>query len=219
MKAAPQQHSSKIRIAVVNQDPLRFVGLRSILESEPDFVVQAFEAHELVRPLQSHVVLLGLRPNSSLYDLVARLRMSSHETRIILTGAPAKEERMLRAIAAGVHGYLDESATAAEYKQDIRVVAGGSMWVPRRVLSRFIERVTANPRNPAFLSSGPLSDREIQVLELLVAGHTNKEIAHELGIEERTVKAHITKLMHKTGVPNRIALSVHAVNNSLLDND
>jgi DNA-binding NarL/FixJ family response regulator len=219
MNSAPPEHSSKINIAVINQDPLRFVGLRSILESEPDFVVQAVEPSALVRPLRSHVVLLGLQANCSLYDLIARLRMSSPDTRIILTGGPRREERMLRAIAAGVRGYLDETATAQEYKQAIRVVAGGTMWAPRRVLSRFIERVTSNPKNPAFLSSGPLSDREMQVLELLVAGHTNKEIAHELGIEERTVKAHITKLMHKTGAANRIALSVHAVNNSLLDSD
>lgn len=219
MNSAPREQSSKIKIAVVNQDPLRFVGLRSILESEPEFVVKAVEPHELFQPLHAHVVLLGWPTHSSLHELIARLRMSSPDTRIIVTGGAAKEERMLRAIAAGVRGYLNETATADEYKQAIRVVAGGSMWAPRRVLSRFIERVTANPRNPAFLSAGPLSDREIQVLELLVAGHTNKEIGGELGIEERTVKAHITKLMHKTGVPNRIALSVHAVNNSLLDSD
>lgn len=219
MNSAPREQSSKIKIAVINQDPLRFVGLRSVLGSEPDFVVKAVDPGELLQPLQAHVVLLGWQTHSSLHDMIARLRMLSPDTRIIVTGGAAKEERMLRAIAAGVRGYLNETATGEEYKQAIRVVAGGSMWMPRRILSRFIERVTANPRNPAFLSSGPLSNREIQVLELLVAGHTNREIGNDLGIEERTVKAHITKLMHKTGVPNRIALSVHAVNNSLLDGD
>ena len=94
----------------------------------------------------------------------------------------------------------------------LRVVSEGSMWAPRRILAKFIERVIADPKRA---TSHTLSDRERQVLELLVAGCTNKEIGSELGIEERTVKLHVSKLMQKAGVDNRIALSVHAVTNFL----
>ena len=62
------------------------------------------------------------------------------------------------------------------------------------------------------------TERERDVLEMLVAGRSNKEIGSALGIEERTVKAHVAKLMRKVGVQNRIALSVHAITHSLLDN-
>ncbi len=104
-----------------------------------------------------------------------------------------------------------------EFKQAIRVVHSGSVWAPRRVLCTFIERATASPRR--VLPQGgedKISEREREVLKLLVAGRSNREIGGVLGIEERTVKAHVSQLMRKVGVKNRIALSVHAVTHSLL---
>lgn len=218
MTLAPQE-PPKIKIAVINQDPLRFVGLRSILESEPDFAIHPVNPGAVAKPLTADVVLLGMQASSPIMDVIARLRLSTPRVRIVLTGGPAKDDRILRAVAFGVRGYLDEFATPDQYKQAIRVVAGDSMWVPRRVLTRFIERVTADPKHPIFQTTGRLSAREREVLELLVAGHTNKEIASRIGLEERTVKAHITKLMLRTGVPNRIALSVHALTYSLLEEE
>lgn len=216
MTLAPQEFS-KIQIALINQDPLRFVGLRSVLESEPDFTIRAVNVGAIVQPVEGDVVLLGMQTSSTATDLIVRLRVSTPKARIILTGGAAKDDLILRAVAFGARGYLDESATPEQYKQAVRVVAKGSMWVPRRVLTRFIERVTADPRHPIFQTTGALSAREREVLELLVAGYTNKEIASRMGLEERTVKSHITRLMQRTGVPNRIALSVHALTYSLLE--
>ena len=100
--------------------------------------------------------------------------------------------------------------------QAIRVVSQGSVWAPRRVLSIFIERVSQSPGR--FFPAGrtAFTDREKEVLEMLVGGRSNKEIGAPLGIEERTVKAHVAKLLRKIGVQNRIALSVHAVTHSLV---
>lgn len=81
------------------------------------------------------------------------------------------------------------------------------------MLAKFVERATTRPKKSA--DPGRLSERELQVLELLVAGRTNREIGFELGIEERTVKCHVSNLMQKAGVNNRIALSVYAVNHEL----
>jgi DNA-binding NarL/FixJ family response regulator len=219
MPPAQKTALEKIRIAIVSQDPLRSVGLRSILESEPDFLVAAAELTSLLRPVNCDLLLLGVHGVPALFDQLITLRVSNPSLKILLTGAPPAEEKMIRAIACGVKGYLDEAARPEEYKNAIRVVMGGSMWVPRRVLAKFVDRVTANPQNLHFQPPNILSERERQVLELLVAGCTNKEIGFELGIEERTVKAHISKLMHKAGVENRIALSVHALSNSLLTPD
>src|SRR5207253_1073079 len=102
------------------------------------------------------------------------------------------------------------------FVQAIRVVNQGSVWAPRRVLSMFIERVSSAPGRIFPAGRVTFTDREKQVLEMLVAGRSNKEIGAALGIEERTVKAHVAKLMRKVGVQNRIALSVHAITHSLV---
>ena len=215
---SPRDHSKpgKVRVAIVGHDPLRLIGLRTILESDRTFIVQCLSPSGLTFGLQCDVVLLAVRGIPSVQDAIARVRSSAFGGKIILTGAPPGEESMIRAIGAGVKGYLDEDAAPEQYKQAIRVVNEGSMWVPRKVLSKFIDRIIGNPKSTPLVQAAGLSERERQVLELLVAGRTNKEIGTELGLEERTVKSHISRLMRKAGVNNRIALSVHALNNLLL---
>ncbi len=83
------------------------------------------------------------------------------------------------------------------------------------MLSLFVDRAIASPGRP--LGRQSFTGREKEVLELLVAGSSNKEIGMALGIEERTVKTHVAKLMRKVGAANRIALSVHAITNSLIE--
>jgi DNA-binding NarL/FixJ family response regulator len=187
---------------------LRLVGLRAVLESEAEFTVHEIAPHQLAHPLPGELVLVGSHGIGSVFDAIAAVRSLKPDVKIILTGTHTSEEAMLRAISAGVKGYLDEAAPAESYIRALRIVNEGSIWAPRHVLAKFIERVIANPRK---VTTHHLSDRERQVLELLVAGRTNKEIGGELGIEERTVKLHISRLMQKAGVGNRIALSVYAV--------
>ena len=88
------------------------------------------------------------------------------------------------------------------------------MWAPRRILSTLIERVSSSPVTPA--ARRDFTNREQQVLALLVAGCPNKEMNLPLGIGVRAVKAPVAKLMHKVGVQNRIALSMHAIADSLI---
>jgi DNA-binding NarL/FixJ family response regulator len=164
--------------------------------------------HELGLPLPADLVLVGSHGIGSVFDAIAAVRSLRPDVKIILTGTSTSDEAMLRAISAGVKGYLDEAAPAEDYIKALRTVNEGSMWAPRRVMATFIERVIANPKK---VTPHNLSDRERHVLELLVAGRTNKEIGAELGIEERTVKLHVSKLMQKAEVHNRIALSVYAV--------
>jgi DNA-binding NarL/FixJ family response regulator len=151
-----------------------------------------------------------------MYEVMAGLKSLNPEVRIIATGNLRSDEMALRAFSAGAKGYLEESASADEFKQAIRVVSGGSVWASRHLLSKFIERVTNIPRRNAAEEPLVFTEREREVLQLLVSGRSNKEIGAVLGIEERTVKAHVAKLMRKAGVSNRIALSVHALTHSLL---
>jgi DNA-binding NarL/FixJ family response regulator len=215
----PATKKPNIRIAVVESDPLRVVGFRALLESEPDLELFPASLPELAKAESVDIVLLGSRTGSNLFDVMAGLKAARPDLRILVTGSGADDETILKAVAAGAKGYVEEAASAAEFIQAIRIVHSGSVWAPRRVLSMFIERVTTHPGRIFPAGRVTFTDREKEVLELLVAGRSNKEIGSALNIEERTVKAHVAKLMRKVGVQNRIALSVHAITHSLVSKD
>ena len=111
---------------------------------------------------------------------------------------------------------MNAAASSAELMQAIRIVNQGSVWAPRRVLSLFIERVRSAPDPLSYAGRLIFTNREKEVLLMLVAGRSNKEIGDALGIGEHSVKAHVSKLLRKNRVPNRIALSVLAVSRSLV---
>ena len=215
MKAAPSKKPS-IRIAVVESDPLRFVGFRALFDSENDLELVSASLPDISTVQGVDLILLGNRSGQNLFDVMASLKASRPDLRIIVTGSGMDEETILKAIAAGAKGYVDEAASAVEFVQAIRIVNQGSVWAPRKVLSMFIERVSSAPGRIFPAGRVTFTDREKEVLEMLVAGRSNKEIGAALGIEERTVKAHVAKLMRKVGVQNRIALSVHAITHSLV---
>lgn len=205
-----------IQIAVVESDPLRFIGLKSLFDTEPDLELFACSLVELGPRRDVDLVLLGTRAGQNLFDVMAGLKAARPDLRIIVVGSGADDETILKAIAAGAKGYVDEAASPADFVMAIRIVHQGSVWAPRRVLSMFIERVSSSPGRIFPAGRVTFTDREKEVLELLVVGRSNKEIGAALGIEERTVKAHVAKLMRKVGVQNRIALSVHAITHSLV---
>jgi DNA-binding NarL/FixJ family response regulator len=215
MKPAPAK-KPKIRIAVVESDPLRFVGFRALFDDETDFELIASSLGDVARHQDADIALLGSRDGGNLFDVMASFKAARPDLRIIVTGRGADDETILKALAAGAKGYVDEAATPTEFVQALRIVHQGSVWAPRRVLSTFIERVTSSPGRIFPAGRVTFTDREKEVLELLVAGRSNKEIGSVLGIEERTVKAHVAKLMRKVGVQNRIALSVHAITHNLV---
>jgi len=215
MKAAMAK-KPLIRIAVVESDPLRFVGFRALFDSESDFELVSATLPDISALQGIDLVLLGSRAGQNLFDVMASLKAARPDLRIIVTGSGIDEETILKAIASGAKGYVDEAGSPAEFVQAIRIVNQGSVWAPRRVLSMFIERVSSSPGRIFPAGRVTFTDREKEVLEMLVAGRSNKEIGAALGIEERTVKAHVAKLMRKVGVQNRIALSVHAITHSLV---
>jgi DNA-binding NarL/FixJ family response regulator len=206
----------KIRVAVIEPDPLRLIGFRALFESEPEFEIVSVPLEKVATEPDLDMVMLGSHGSQNLFDLMAGLKASRPGLRLLVCGSGADDETILKAIAAGAKGYVDEAATPEEFAMAIRIVHQGSVWAPRKVLSIFIERVTTSPGRIFPAGRVTFTDREKEVLEMLVAGRANKEIGAALGIEERTVKAHVAKLMRKVGVQNRIALSVHAITHSLV---
>jgi DNA-binding NarL/FixJ family response regulator len=208
-----------IRIAVVETDPLRFVGFRAVFQSERDFELISSSLPDIGTQQNIDLVLLCDRSTQNLSDVMATLKTTRPNLRIIIIGSGTEDQTILEAIALGAKGYVDGAASPAALVQAIRMVSQGSVWAPRRVLSMLIERTSSLPGRiiPAVLAGHDLfTQREQQVLDMLVAGRSNKEIGAPLGIGVRTVKAHVAKLMRKAGVQNRIALSIHAITHSLV---
>jgi len=204
----------RIRIAVLETDPLRFLGYRVLFDTEPDIELLASTIPG-VASLSVDIVLLGNCEGQNLFDVMAGLKAVRPDLKIIATGSGTADETILKALAVGAKGYVDDAAAPLEFVEAIRMVNQGSVWVPRHVLSIFIERITTSPGR-IFPAGVTFTHREKEVLELLVGSQSNKEIGSELGITERTVKAHVAKLLRKVGVKNRISLSVHALTHSLV---
>src|SRR5579859_1866188 len=130
MKASAGAKKPIIRIAVVESDPLRFIGLKSLFDTEPDLELVSSSLAELGPRTDIDLVLLGSRAGQNLFDVMAGLKAARPDLRIIVTGSGADDETILKALAAGAKGYVDEAASPAEFIQAMRIVHAGSVWRP-----------------------------------------------------------------------------------------
>lgn len=183
-----------MRIAIVDDHPIVREGLAAALARFDDFAIAgAFgSAEELVASrVQADVVLLDLElPGMSGADVVGKI-----DAAVLVLTAYAIDEQIDAVLRAGARGYLLKGAALAEIEHAIRAVARGERYVDSRIAARV-----------AALSNAPrLSPREREVLRLVAAGRSNKEIASELGVTERTVKFHVTAIFNKLGAENRAA--------------
>jgi len=204
-----------LRIGLIDFEPLRVAGFETVFDETADVEVVATDAAGALAGGEFGMVILGLQNPAESFELLARLKAAQPKLRLVVMGAESDEETIISAIAAGAKGYLEETATPDQVKQCIDVVESGSIWAPRRVLSIFVDRMLHASEKPVLRHNFKFTEREHAVLKLLVAARSNREIADELGIEERTVKAYVARLMRKVGVENRIALSIHAASRSL----
>ena len=215
MKSKPNQ-KPKIRVALFDDDPLRLIGFRALLGAERDLELKIAGSLELFEAATIDVAVLRGRPGYNLAAQVQKLMGAMPGTRVLATGSDLNERDIIDAIALGAKGYISETASASEFASAIRTVNQGLIWAPRRLLAVVIGRMVDHLPNIRFTHRAPVTEREREVLQMLVAGSSNKEIAAPLGIEERTVKAHISHLMRKFGVKNRIEVSVQAIRQSIV---
>jgi DNA-binding NarL/FixJ family response regulator len=211
MSAPISAEKPRIKIGLLDFEPLRVAGFESVCEPLPHVRAVRTTLREALDDPELDMVLLGLHSDSGSFDLLARIKAARPRLKMIVMGRETDEETVISAIAAGAKGYLDERASPEQVVMCIDVVDSGSIWAPRKVLSTFVDRMLNPTENkPVKRHNLTFTKREEEVLKLLRAARSNREIARTLGIEERTVKSHIAKLIRKAGVENRIALSVRA---------
>lgn len=192
------------RIGVVATDPLRVQGLQAIL---PQFEVIPLSAPGALDDANLSLILVDAECTSHLFELITTFHHIRPQLKLIVLGNEISPEYIQRVIGSGAKGYLTLAAKESELSMAIEMVRDGSVWAPRKVLSRLLDSQPGGTRSPS--TPPKFTPREMQVLELLRAGRSNREIGKALGIDEGTVKAHIGRLLRKVGVNNRIALTVH----------
>jgi DNA-binding NarL/FixJ family response regulator len=211
----------RIRVYLVGLDALRAAGLQALFESNSGIDILMEDVSSLPRSDQGldsavNMVVVGANAGPDIFSVIAGIRSSHPELPIIVMSHASGQEAILRVLMLGVKGFLHEASTAAQFEKAVRMVAAGSLWAPRRVQADLINRLLTALESQRSGVTGVVTFtlREQQVLNLLLDGNSNREIAQSLKIEERTVKSYVTKLMQKMGVKNRTALTMRAQDRS-----
>lgn len=195
--------ANTIQILIADDHPIVRDGLRAVLSTQPDFVIigeagSGRETLDQVRRLQPDVLLMDLEmPDGDGVETLQGLAERNATVRVIVFTAFDTDERIVEAVRAGAKGYLLKGAPRDELFNAIRIVhAGGSLLQPV-VASKLINRL--NQPEPVDL----LTEREREVLTLVAQGLSNRAIADQLIITERTVKFHVSAIMGKLDATNR----------------
>lgn len=187
------------------------VGLRSLLETQPDISVVAEAASgktalEAFTQYQPNVTLMDLRmPGLSGAETTALIRQKFPEARILVLTTYDNDEDVYRALEAGAAGYLLKNIDGASLLAAIRAVHAGTYRLPDELAARLAERQAAPE----------LSPRELEVLQHIVRGQSNKEIAATLGLTENTVKNHVKMILEKLDVADRTQAATTALQRGL----
>jgi len=207
--------SSRTRILIVDDHFALRVGLSAILSSHPEMQVVgeaadtagAIEACEKYGP---DVVLMDLRiPGGGGVEATLAIRRRWPDTRVLIVTTYDGDEDVHRAIQAGASGYLLKGLTSAELVAAIGTVRRGGSVMPPGVAARFQERIRRKD----------LSSRELEVLRLIVAGRSNKEIARDLAIGEESVKSYLKAIFQKLGVADRTQAAIEAIRHGIIHLD
>ncbi|MFZ0302854.1 MAG: response regulator transcription factor [Terracidiphilus sp.] len=201
-----------IRVLVVEDHHVVRQGLVSLLNvvEGMEVVGEAADGVEAIAQYRKHqpdITLIDLRlPRMSGVDAIQRIRMESPQARFIVLTTYDGDEDIYRALKAGAKAYLLKGMTTDELITAIRAVHAGKSHIPQAIAEKLAERMGVEELTP----------REMDVLEQIVSGKSNKEIADELGVSEATVKTHINSLLGKLGVTDRTQAATAAIRRGIV---
>ena len=210
MTANPTANS--IRVLVVEDHHVVRQGLVALLNVVEglEVVGEAADGVEAIAQFRKHqpaITLIDLRlPRLSGVDVIQRIRMETPQARFIVLTTYDGDEDIYRALQAGARAYLLKGMTSDELIATIRTVHAGKSHIPAAIAEKLAERMGVEELTP----------REMDVLEQIVAGKSNKEIAEELGVSEATVKTHINSLLGKLGVTDRTQAATAAIRRGIV---
>ncbi len=209
-----------IRVVIVDDQGMVRAGFTSLLAAEPDIEVVGDAADgeaavELVSRLQPDVTLMDIRmPVLDGIAATRRLVEAQVPTKVLVLTTFDLDEYVFEALRAGASGFLLKDAPAEELASAIRVVAAGeSLLAPvvtRRVIDAFVRRAAPASREPEDARLATLTPRELEVLGLIARGMSNLDIAERLYVSEGTTKTHVSNVLSKLGLRDRVQAVVFA---------
>ncbi len=204
--------AAEVRILIVEDHAIVREGLRAILETEPGFLVVGEagcgkEAMERFRELLPDVTLLDVHfPGESGLDILKEIRVLSPSARVLMISTYDHDEDIFRSLQMGARGYILKDVGRTVLAAAVRAVKEGRKVIPEWVGNKLAERVQTEE----------LTARELEVLQLLAEGRTNKEIASALHVSEGTIKAHLGHIFGKMGVADRTQALLAALRRGII---
>ncbi len=202
-----------IRILLVDDHPLFRQGVAYTLSREPDLAVvgeasNGRQAVDLARSLQPDVVLLDITmPEGDGLETAAKITAFVPTARIVMLTASEEGDDLVTAMKVGARGYVIKGAGATEVVAAVRAVAAGEAYITPKMAGSLLVEMTQKPADDPLEE---LTEREREVLALLVQGMTNREIGEKLSLAEKTVKHYVTAVLQKLHVRNRVEAALLA---------
>jgi DNA-binding NarL/FixJ family response regulator len=225
METAPDTSDDGLtpRVMLVDDHDLFRTGLRNLLEEEGVHIVgeasTGTEALRMLREAAPEVVVMDLNmPGIGGIEAIRKMAMIAPLTRVIVLTVSDSDEDVMDAIVAGACGYVLKDLSIEQLILGIRAAAKGESLISPAIAAKVLQRVRAggSSRQEAELIRSELSEREVEVLKLVASGKDNARIAADLQISPKTVKNHISNILMKLQIENRIQAAVYAVRSGLL---
>ncbi|HEX2496481.1 MAG TPA: response regulator transcription factor [Gaiellaceae bacterium] len=214
-----------IRVLVADDQSMVRAGFRALLSDEEDMEVVAeasngLEAVQKAARFNPSVVLMDIRmPELDGLQATERILAADSTARILMLTTFDLDEYVFNALRAGASGFVLKDDSPEQLVAAIRTVAGGEALLSPAVTTRVIKRFVRTPRPDPPAEFDELSERERDVFRLLVSGRSNAEIANELYISEATVKTHVTHILQKLRLRDRVQAVVLAYQTGLFESD
>ncbi len=220
--AVPEREA--LRVLLVDDHDLFRTGLRNLLEEQEGVIVvgEAGTGHEairIIRELAPDVVVMDLNmPGMTGVEATRQIAGMVPLARVLVLTVSDQDADVLDAILAGACGYMLKDASIQELMQGIRSASIGESLISPHIAAKVLQRVRASTASPEIANTirTELSDREIQVLKLIANGRDNADIAGQLHISPKTVKNHISNILMKLQIENRIQAAVYAVRSGIV---
>jgi DNA-binding NarL/FixJ family response regulator len=211
----------KLRVVIADDHPVYRQGLaRLLVESGIDVVAEAGNGLEAITAVEQHapdVVVVDLNmPGLSGVEVTRRLVERTPASRVLVVSVSAQEDDVTEAVLAGASGYVLKEGPVEEVVAGIQAAAAGESLISPRIASMLLRKVRDRRTREVEVPSQPLSERELEVLHLVAEGKANHEIGEALFIGQSTVRNHISSILMKLQVENRVQAAVRAVRDRIV---